>query len=189
MPFERALPRSRAPVSVLCPHCGREALRNPGDPICPDCGQDSGKKTTALSKGVGAVAPAVQGFRLSPGVVIVLLIVAPSLLGAFFFVRGHGKAVTADRIRQTRQRLEIYAGENGGYPRELAAVERRYGPLGPLGKTDGWDRPLRYSVGKEAQARTESGETLFETCELRSAGRNGTFGDGDDVVWSGTAGR
>jgi hypothetical protein len=147
LPFEKAAPRPRQPVSVVCPHCEREALRNPGDHVCPDCGQDDRTQTNVVRKGVGAIAPAVRSFRPSREVVIGLAIVAPTLLGALFFLRAHGKAVTADHIRHIKKMVEIYGGKN------------------------------------------DAGEVLYDSCELRSAGRNGTFGDDDDVVWAGPSQR
>ena len=72
---------------------------------------------------------------------------------------------------------------------ELSQVERRFGPIPAPYRVDGWDRPLRYTVGKPYPGTCESGETLYDACELRSAGRNGTFGDEDDLVWNGPSQR
>lgn len=120
---------------------------------------------------------------VTPRKLIAAAIVGMGLLGFCVQVRLQDASTTADHIRQVRQGLRIYGGENGGYPETLEPVVQRVG-IPPLFLKDAWDRPLRYAAS-EPRGRGESGSQLFQRCELRSAGRNGRFGDEDDVVWKG----
>jgi hypothetical protein len=125
----------------------------------------------------------------SPRAIIFAVIVASGLFSFSFFFRAQRRATTAEHVREIKKRLEIYEGENGGYPSSLETTERRYGPIAPFFRKDGWDREIRYTAARPLEGLSESGERGFLECELRSAGGNGEFGDEDDIVWKGNAGR
>jgi hypothetical protein len=58
----------------------------------------------------------------------------------------------------------------------------------PREKKDGWERPIRYTVTDPyPKPQFESGLTLYQKCDVRSAGPNGKFDDDDDISWQGTA--
>jgi hypothetical protein len=134
---------------------------------------------------VAKAAAPVRNVRLSPRVLLVLAIMAPSILGVVVFLRAHGKSVTADRMRNIKKMLEIYDIENGGFPGSLDALGKRYAPIPPSMRQDGWDRPIAYMPTSPLPVRPDDPEPHFATCELRSAGPNGKAGDDDDVVWNG----
>jgi hypothetical protein len=174
--------------AVVCPHCGSEAVRQAGDHTCIDCGMDDRTpRSTLRSIGARTAVPA-RRFRLSLRVTLVLLIVLPTLVTGYIFVRGHGQAVTADRMRQIRQALEIFDVENGGFPERLEILDRRSMPVPAPMRLDGWGRPFQYIPRGRREFPTMDGLVLHASCEVRSAGRNGTPGDGDDVVWTGKSG-
>jgi hypothetical protein len=134
---------------------------------------------------VARAAAPVRNFRPSARMLIVLAIVTPTILSAIVFLRAHGKSVTADRMRQIKKLLEIHEIENGGYPETLDALGRRYAPVPPQMRLDGWNRPITYTISGPLPSRPDFPEPLFSDCELRSAGPNGRSGDDDDVVWRG----
>ncbi len=127
-----------------------------------------------------------HGIEITPRKVIFGVIVGMGLLGFTVMYRGNQKATTGDHMRRIVKVLEIFEGENGGYPGELGAVEMRYGPITEPYRSDGWGNPIAY---KASEPRTGPGSTsdggtpLFGACELRSSGPNGRAGDDDDVVW------
>lgn len=188
VPLDRRAARPPRVRSVLCPHCGSEAPREAGDHICADCGLDARLPASTLRSLGAKTAIPVRRFHFSVGTVLFAMVVSPALVMAFVFVRGHGRAVTADRIRQVSRMLEIYQAENGGFPQTLGALEKRAGPIPEAYRKDGWDRPFDYTVGSRMPNEASGVGPLFATCALRSAGRNGIPGDADDVVWKGTTG-
>lgn len=177
--------RPPRPAAVVCPHCGRRAVRPAGDHQCADCGMDDRTERSAPRSVVARAAAPWRNLRLSPPVLIALAIMAPSIVGAVVFLRAHGKSVTADRMRSIKKLLEIHEVEVGGYPASLDALDRRHGPVPPQFRVDGWDRPIAYTVSGPLPPRPDEPGPLFAECELRSAGPNGRSGDDDDLVWRG----
>ncbi len=186
MPLERPATRP-LPPAVTCPHCGAEGLRLPGQAACRDCGRPLDEPPRA---GLSAQAVAVRAARSLhvPFRAVLLVVIAGTGIALFlFWFSAHRRGVTADHVRRLRQMLLIYDGEQGGFPPTLEAVEKRYGPIPDFFRRDGWDRPLVYRASRRRSAGFEGVPPLFEACEVRSAGPNGTLDDGDDVVWAGTS--
>jgi hypothetical protein len=131
----------------------------------------------------------IERLKASPMLVFCGVVVIIMVAFALVQLRGSQKMNTADNIRQVKKILEIYEGENGGFPANLAVAEQRYGPLPSHVRSDSWGRAIEYTASKPYPGATESGQTLYAECELRSAGPNERPGDGDDLVWQGVAGR
>lgn len=184
LPFER--PKPGAPATITCPHCGAENPRKPGEHLCPGCGKSYHEKPSAAAQIKAQVAEATEGFHISPYVLIFSLIVGMGMVGFCVQFSAQKKAATADHIRNIKKMLEIYEGENGGYPKGLAQLERRMGPIAPFYRNDGWGTAIEYAASRP-RGQNEAFEPIFLECELRSAGPNGKMGDDDDMVWKGTA--
>jgi hypothetical protein len=184
-----ATPPPAPPVErrALCPHCGEESVGVDPFGRCPVCHWGYLEHPTPMRKILAFMVSRVHGRRLSPLVIVVGSLLAITLINVAIQLSGQGKAQTADHIRQLKQRLEIYEGENGGYPPTLEGLERRYGPIPPAFAQDGWDRPIQYKATGGTFENQDAGTTLYTRCELRSAGRNGRFGDADDMTWNGVA--
>jgi hypothetical protein len=116
------------------------------------------------------------------------MLVVPALVSFTIFFRAQRRATTADHIRQLKKMVEIYGIENGGFPPDLAALERRMAPAPKYLLTDGWENPITYAPCKPRPYPAEDGTHLFDECEIRSPGPNGRPGDEDDVVWTGKPG-
>jgi hypothetical protein len=116
------------------------------------------------------------------------MLVVPALVSFTIFFRAQRRATTADHIRQLKKMVEIYGIENGGFPPDLAALERRMAPAPKYLLTDGWENPITYAPRKPRPYPAEDGTHLFDECEIRSPGPNGRPGDEDDVVWTGKPG-
>ncbi len=172
-----------------CPHCGAQDLYGPREVTCATCGKNLFQKPTVLDKGVGQAVRVVRGFQLSVYKIIGGLIVLLALIGFTVGYRGHMKAMTADKMRRIKQALLIFEGENGGFPESLKELQRRGLPAGPNETADSWKSPIRYTPTEPypRSSMSEFGGPLFKKCEIRSAGPNGKFGDGDDLFWSGEA--
>lgn len=176
--------------SVTCPSCGWANVA--GAARCDFCKRPLGAPAPASplpaprpprpAEEVREAAESLRETLLTPRKLIVGAIVGVGFLGFWLQLRLQDASTTADHLRQVRQALRIYGGENGGYPATLEPLERR--GLPPIYLKDAWGRPLRY-VPSEPRGTNEAGEALFLRCELRSAGRNGRFDDGDDVMWKG----
>ncbi|MCC6129663.1 MAG: zinc ribbon domain-containing protein [Acidobacteria bacterium] len=183
-------PRPANPLRrVLCPHCGSEGLNQPGEVTCTTCGRDMSKPPTAADKVVGHGVRAVRGIQFSIYKLLVLLLVAGALFGVYTGYKGYVIGVTSDGLRGLVKALEIFEGENGGYPGSLDDLARfSHIAIDPRAKADGWDRPIRYTVSDPyPQPSPETGLTLYKSCDLRSAGPNGRFDDEDDIAWKGQA--
>jgi hypothetical protein len=126
-------------------------------------------------------------FRVPPVVLLLGVLGAIMLFYSLVHVRGGERMATAERIRQIKQAMEIYAGTEGGFPANLAVAERRFGPIPVYARTDAWGRTIEYNPSRPLGGASEGGDVLFAQCEVRSAGPNGTPGDDDDLVWRGTA--
>jgi hypothetical protein len=116
-----------------------------------------------------------------------LILVVPALVSFTVFFRAQRKATTADHVRQLKKVVEIFGIEAGGFPPDLAALERRMGPPPKYLLTDGWGHPITYAARKPRPYPSEDGTPLFDEYEIRSPGPNGRPGDEDDVVWTGKA--
>lgn len=178
----RGAPR---PQPVTCPLCHATSLRAPGVTACPECGHDARTPPSAAERAKWGARNAASSVRLPGWMWAVLLLVVPSLVSFTIFFRAQRRATTADHIRQLKKVVEIFGVENGGFPRDFAAVERRMGPAPKHLFNDGWDHPIAYVARKPRPFAAEDGTPLFAECELRSPGPNGTPGDEDDVVWTG----
>lgn len=185
-PLRKGPPRGAPrPQPANCPLCGATTLRPPGLPVCPECGHDATTAPSAAARARWGARNAAEAARLPGWVWAVLLLVVPSLVSFGIFFRAQRKATTADHVRQLKKVIEIAGVEAGGFPPDLSAVERRYGPVPKHLLTDGWGHPITYTVRRPRPYPAEDGTRLFEECEVRSPGPNGTPGDGDDVVWTG----
>lgn len=179
----RGAPRPRP---VTCPLCEATTLRaTPSDTACPECGHDGKTAPTAAARAAWRARNAASTHRVPGWAWAVLLLVLPTLVSMTVFLRSQAKAMTADHVRQLRKYVEIYAVEQGGFPGELSALERRYGPPPAYLLKDGWGRSIAYTARRPFPEPFEDGTTRFAECEIRSAGPNGTPGDEDDVVWTG----
>jgi len=179
----------------ICPHCGAEAVRDPKVVVCPTCERGFHEPVSAGKKAAAQTERLVKTFDITPRKVIFGVIVFMGLAVFTVVSKVQNRAATADRVSKVKQMLLIYSGESGGYPENLAVMERRFGGLPPYLKADSWDRPLRYLPSKPYATQpgmmmSEGGanERLFDECDLRSAGPNGKFDDGDDIYWKGTQG-
>ena len=181
----RGAPR---PQPVTCALCGATTLRAPGATTCPECGHDARTAPTAAERAKWGARNAASSVRIPGWVWAILLLVVPALVSFTIFFRAQRKATTADHIRQLKKVVEIFGVENGGFPADFAAVERRMGPAPKHLFTDGWDNPITYVARKPRPYPSEDGTRLFEECEIRSPGPNGEAGDADDVVWTGKEG-
>lgn len=186
MPFDRPKPRP-LPPSVRCPHCGAESFRPPGERTCPDCGRRDDEPPGPAKKAQAVAVRAARSITIDFRLVLVLVIVGTAVGVYLFFYSGQRRAGTADNIRQLKQMLQVYGGEQGGFPPHLAAVERQYGPIPAHFKKDLWGREIAYRTVGPERFRNEYGVPLFSQCEVRSAGPNGKAGDEDDIFWAGTA--
>jgi len=187
-PFARPAPKP-PPPDVVCPHCGGVSPQLPGRRRCPDCGRGYAEPPSAARKLLARVVRLVRSVRISAHALVFILIVGTGLTMFFVQKAMSDRSSTADHIRQIKQRLEIYDGENGGYPATLADGEmaERYG-LSPNLLKDGWGRELRYTVsGEFGGSSAYHQEPRYRSCEVRSAGPNGDFDDDDDIVWKGEA--
>ena len=98
------------------------------------------------------------------------------IVGAFsYIVFGTWTFLTKQTEDATRSDLEIttsfirsYAEEHGRLPKSLAEMWVDVGKTGV--RVDGWNQPLSYSVLNS------------NVVELVSAGRDGQFGTGDDII-------
>jgi hypothetical protein len=126
---------------------------------------------------------------VTPRKVVFGTIVLSSLFFFGIYYRANQRATTADRVRQVVKVLQIFEGENGGFPPDLQALEQRYGPIPEDFKKDAWGKELRYrpSQLREGSGMDGGGGPLFRACDLRSAGRDGDFDNADDIAWSGSA--
>lgn len=181
----RGAPR---PQPATCALCGATSLRASGVTTCPECGHDSKTPPSAAARATWGARNAASTVQIPGWAWAVLLLVVPALVSFTFFFRAQRKATTADHIRQLKKVVEIYGIENGGFPADFAAVERRHGPAPKFLFTDGWDHPITYSARQKQPYPSEDGTPLFAECELRSPGPNGRPGDEDDVVWKGAPG-
>lgn len=185
-------------TGVPCPGCGW--ANAPFATSCEFCRKPLGAPRPAAARPAAAPPPAVPGIveeeegflerygiEITPRKILFGIIVGTGLLGFFVMFRGNQKATTGDNMRRIVKMIEIFEGENGGYPRALSDVERRYGPITEPFRSDGWGNPIVYQALKPRTgpgAVSDGGQPLFDGCELRSGGPNGKAGDGDDVVWT-----
>ncbi len=181
----RGAPR---PQPTTCALCGATTLRGPGITVCPECGHDSKTPASAAARATWGARNAASSVRIPGWVWAILLLVVPALVSFSIFFRAQRRATTADHIRQLKKIVEIYGVESGGFPADFAAVERRIGPAPKHLFTDGWENPITYVARKPRPYPAEDGTPLFDECEIRSPGPNGTPGDEDDVVWTGKEG-
>ena len=184
----RAVPKPGAPKPqpVTCPLCEATTLRAAGSTLCPGCGHDARTPPSAAARARWTARNAGAAHRLPGWVWAILFLVVPSLVSFAIFFRAQRKATTADHVRQLKKVVEIYGVENGGYPPDFIALERRMGPPPKHLFTDGWGNPIVYAARKRRPYPAEDGTPLYDECELRSPGPNGRPGDADDVVWTGT---
>lgn len=179
-------PPAPRPRSIVCVQCGAPRPANPAL-ACPTCGQKAGGTPGAAARGRAGLAELLSRFHVSGPVLLVALVVLAAIVGLRIQLRGQARMNTADHIRQIKQMLVIYAGQLGGFPANLELLQSR-GTIPPAFLKDAWGNPIRYDVSEPMGASPESGgETLFRRCELRSAGPNEDFGDGDDITWFGAA--
>jgi hypothetical protein len=112
---------------------------------------------------------------------VLLLLLAPLCFGALVLTAGWSlgwlqaeyldrSATRADGAEITRALLE-YRAQTGRYPETLAALTEGR-PLRAGWLTDGWGRPYDYRLEQNGR-----------TFRLTSAGRDGRFGTGDDLLW------
>ena len=141
----RGAPR---PQPATCALCGATTLRGPGITICPECGHDSKTAPSAAARATWGARNAASSVRIPGWVWAILLLVVPALVSFSIFFRAQRKATTADHIRQLKKVVEIYGIENGGFPADFAAVERRMAPAPKYLFTDGWENPITYVARK-----------------------------------------
>lgn len=196
LPIEGRAPAPRTPAFRTCPHCGADGIPLAGG-RCPDCREFYGKPVSAGLAARAKVSRLLRGVKISAPTFAIGLIVLTGLTTFFVNWSYSKKSGTANNLRNMKQRLEIFQGENGGFPASLEPVEQRYGTFPPDWKTDSWGTPIRYTVSGESRGNPEMpmmregsppAESLLHTrCDLRSAGPNRTFGDDDDISWQGAA--
>jgi hypothetical protein len=186
-PLQRAAPKGPPrPRPATCPLCLSTTLRAPGAPLCPECGHDARQAPSAADRAKWAARNAAGSIRIPGWGWAILLLVVPALVSFSVFFRAQQKATTADHVRQLKKIVEIAGIESGGFPAELSGLERRFGPVPQHLLVDGWGNPIVYAARKPLPSPGDDGSTLYGECEIRSAGPNGTPGDEDDVVWTGT---
>lgn len=173
------------PQPTTCPLCDATTLRAPGVTVCPECGHDGRTAPSAAARARWGARNAASSVRIPGWGWAVLLLVVPALVSFTIFFRAQRRATTADHVRQLKKIVEIAGVEAGGFPGELASLERRYGPVPKHLLTDGWGNPITYVARRPRPYPAEDGMPLFDECEIRSPGPNGRPGDEDDVVWTG----
>lgn len=200
-----ARPPAPPPGSTTCPSCGWANAASatvcefckmpfatrprPSDTRPASAGPPSPPPVKEVSELAESWDNLKERLRPSPHVLVVALIMTGAMMGFCVQYRYNMKATTADHIRQIKRALQIYEGENGGYPATLQGLQQR-GMMAPAYVLkDAWSRDIVYTVAKPRAAGQfgDVPETLYQHCEVRSHGSNGKPGDDDDVVWTGNA--
>ncbi|MBL8111395.1 MAG: hypothetical protein JNK60_00800 [Acidobacteria bacterium] len=175
---------ANAPAAKSCEFC-RKPLGAPRPAPAPRAPAPAAPASAEIEEAEGILER--YGIEITPRKILFGIIVGTALLGFFVMFRGNQKATTGDNMRRIVKLVEIYEGENGGYPPALSEVERRFGPITDPFRNDGWGNPIVYKALKPRTgpgAVSDGGQPLFDGCELRSGGPNGKAGDSDDVVWA-----